>query len=53
MKAVGVRVFVGGLYPARGAKSLRMHASGEVPTNDGPYLETTEHLGELWITGGC
>jgi len=46
MVAAGVRKFAGGLGPA---KSMRSQASGEVLITDGPYLETKEHIGGLWI----
>ena len=49
MKAAGVRVFVGGLHPARRAKSLRAQADGAVLSSDGPYLKTTEHVGGFWV----
>ena len=49
MKAAGVRVFVGGLYPASSAKSLRAQPNGEVLITDGPYLEAKEHVGGFTI----
>jgi len=49
MTAAGVRVFAGGLSPARNAKSLRAQPNGKVLTTDGPYLETKEHIGGFWI----
>ena len=49
MLAAGVRVFVGGLSPARRAKSLRAQPNGKVLITDGPYLETKEHIGGFWI----
>lgn len=49
MKAAGVRVFVGGLQPARRATSLRAQADGQVLITDGPYLETKEHVGGFWV----
>jgi hypothetical protein len=49
MIAAGVRVFVGGLAPVRGAKSLRAQADGKVLITDGPYLETKEHVGGFWV----
>lgn len=49
MVAAGVRVFVGGLQPARSAKSLRKQSSGDVPVTDGPYLQTSEHVGGFWV----
>jgi len=48
MIAAGVRVFVGGLHPAKSAKSLRAHPGGGVLITDGPYLETKEHIGGIW-----
>jgi len=48
MIAAGVRVFAGGLHPARSAKSLRAQ-SGKVLITDGPYLETKEHVGGFWL----
>ena len=45
MVAAGVRTFVGGLAPARHAKSLRAQPDGKVLITDGPYLETKEHIG--------
>lgn len=48
MEAAGVRIFVGGLYPAQSAKSLRS-GSGAVVVTDGPYLETKEHVGGFWV----
>lgn len=49
MIAAGVRVFVGGLQPAKGARSLRAQADGGVLITDGPYLETKEHIGGFWV----
>ncbi len=49
MVAAGVRVFVGGLSPARRAKSLRTQPDGKVLITDGPYLETKEHIGGFWV----
>ena len=49
MVAAGVRVFVGGLRPARSAKSLRRQPDGRVLITDGPYLETKEHVGGFWV----
>jgi hypothetical protein len=49
MKAAGVRIFVGGLYPAGSAKSLRAQRDGKVLITDGPYLETKEHVGGFWV----
>lgn len=49
MTAAGVRVFVGGLHPASSARSLRAQPNGEVLVTDGPYLETKEYVGGLWV----
>lgn len=49
MKAAGARVFVGGLEPARRARSLRARPDGQVLVTDGPYLETKEHVGGFWV----
>ena len=49
MKAAGVRIFVGGLHPPSSAKSLRRQPDGKVLITDGPYLETTEHVGGFWV----
>lgn len=49
MEAAGIRIFVGGLLPARSAKSLRKQPGGQVVITDGPYLPTTEHVGGFWI----
>jgi len=46
MIAAGVRKFAGGLGPAR---TLRTQPNGELLVTDGPYLETKEHVGGLWI----
>lgn len=49
MVAVGDRIFVGGLYPAESAKSLRARSDGSVAISDGSYLKTNEHIGGLWV----
>jgi hypothetical protein len=49
MIAAGVGVFVGGLAPARNAKSLRAQSGGKLLITDGPYLETKEHIGGFWV----
>lgn len=49
MKAAGIRVFVGGLCPVNSAKSLRAQPNGQVRITDGPYLETSEHVGGFWV----
>lgn len=49
MIAAGVRIFVGGLHSASSARSLRAQPDGEVLITEGPYLETKEHVGGLWV----
>ena len=49
MKAARVRIFVGGLSPAKSAKSLRAQPGGKVLVTDGPYTETKEHIGGFWV----
>jgi hypothetical protein len=49
MAAAGARIFAGGLSAASSAKSLRAQPGGEVRITDGPYLETKEHIGGVWI----
>src|SRR5215813_9329561 len=49
MKAAHVRIFVGGLSPARNARSLRAQPAGKVLVTDGPYTETKEHIGGFWV----
>lgn len=49
MLAAGVRRFVGGLHPAGRAKSLRAQPDGAVLVADGPYLQTSEHVGGFWV----
>ncbi|MGH9827812.1 MAG: YciI family protein [Blastocatellia bacterium] len=46
MIAAGVRKLACGLGPAR---TLRAQPNGEFVLTDGPYLETKEHIGGLWI----
>ena len=49
MEAKGIRLFAGGLRPAREAKSVRTQPDGKVLVTDGPFLETKEHVGGFWI----
>jgi hypothetical protein len=49
MIAKAARIFAGGLYPARSAKSLRAKPNGDVLITDGPYLDTKEHIGGSWL----
>jgi hypothetical protein len=46
MIAAGVRKFAGGLGSTH---TLRPQSDGELLVTDGPYLETREHVGGLWI----
>ncbi|HEY4766788.1 MAG TPA: YciI family protein [Candidatus Sulfotelmatobacter sp.] len=47
--AAGARKFACGLSPASNARSLRKQPDGKVLVNDGPYLETKEHMGGFWV----
>jgi FMN phosphatase YigB (HAD superfamily) len=49
MKAARVLIFVGGLSPARSARSLRAQPAVKVLVTDGPYIETEEHIGGFWV----
>lgn len=49
MKAARVRIFVGGLSPSQSAKSVRPQPDGKVVVTDGPYAETKEQIGGLWV----
>ncbi len=49
MEAKRVRLFAGGLRPAKEAKSLRAQPDGKVLMTDGPFLEAKEHVGGFWI----
>jgi hypothetical protein len=46
MIAAGVRKFAGGLGAT---KTVRGQSDGKILVTDGPYLETKEHIGGLWI----
>jgi hypothetical protein len=48
MRAAGVWVFSNGLHPARSATVVRSRGSEELIT-DGPYAETKEYLGGLYV----
>jgi hypothetical protein len=47
--AAGVRKFACGIAPAAAAKTVRTQADGKVLVTDGPFTETKEHMGGLWI----
>ena len=49
MVAAGIRIFVGGLRPVSDARSVRARPDGAVLVTDGPYSETTEHIGGFWV----
>lgn len=49
MLTARVRVFAGGLRPAREARSLRLQPEARVQVTDGPYLEAKEHVGGFWV----
>jgi len=48
LQKAGAWVFAGGLYPSSTATVVRGQG-GQVVTTDGPYAETKEHLGGIWI----
>jgi hypothetical protein len=48
MERAGVWVFVAGLRPASSATVVRA-VGGDVSMTDGPYAETKEQMGGLWI----
>ena len=48
LKAAGVWVFSGGLYPATSATVVRP-SDGEVLLTDGPFAEGKEHIGGIVI----
>lgn len=49
MVAAGIRKFVGGLEPARAAKTIRRGPDGGLLTTDGPFAEAKEHVGGFWV----
>ena len=49
MISAGVRKFACGISPSAKTKTVRKQADGRVLVTDGPYLETKEHIGGLWI----
>ena len=48
IKAAGVWVFNGGLHPPTSATVVRAHGD-DVLITDGPYVESKEHIGGLFI----
>src|SRR6202158_835598 len=49
MIAAGVRKFACGISPSGSAKTLPVQPDGKGLVTDGPYTETKEHMGGLWI----
>lgn len=49
MEAKGIRVFVGGLHLASKAKSIRANPDDDTAFTNGPYLQTSEHVGGFWV----
>lgn len=48
LREAGAWVFAGGLQPADVATVVRA-TDGEVMITNGPFAETTEHLGGFWV----
>jgi hypothetical protein len=48
LQAAGAWVFGGGLQPASSATVVRAEAT-EVLVTDGPFTESKEHIGGMWI----
>jgi hypothetical protein len=48
MERAGAWVFVAGLRPATSATVVRA-AGGDISMTDGPYAETKEQMGGLWV----
>lgn len=48
LQSAGAWVFAGGLHPTSAATVVASH-DGEVLTTDGPFAETKEQLGGIWI----
>src|SRR5688500_274412 len=48
MKAAGSWVFVGGLLPSHASTVVRP-SGGTTTMTDGPFAETKEQLGGLWV----
>ncbi len=49
LQSAGAWVFGGGLHPSSTATVVRVGASGDVLTTDGPFIEGKEHIGGFWI----
>jgi hypothetical protein len=48
LQAAGAWVFAGGLHPSSTATVVRGQG-GQVVTTDGPFAETKEQLGGIWV----
>jgi len=48
LRAAGAWVFAGGLLPASSASVVRAE-DAEVLVTDGPFTESKEHIGGVWI----
>jgi hypothetical protein len=48
LQSAGAWVFAGGLYPPSTATVVRGQG-GQVVTTDGPFAETKEQLGGIWV----
>ena len=48
LRSAGVWVFAGGLHPPETATVVRSRG-GKVVTTDGPFAETKEQLGGVWV----
>jgi len=49
MERAGAWVFAAGLRLASSATVVRASGSGDISMTDGPYAETKEQMGGLWI----
>jgi hypothetical protein len=49
MERAGAWVFAAGLQPVSSATVVRAGAGGDISMTDGPYAETKEQMGGLWI----
>jgi hypothetical protein len=49
IRAAGAWVFAGGLHPSTTATVVRVGASGDILTTDGPFVEGKEHIGGFWV----
>jgi hypothetical protein len=49
MMAAGARRLALGISPARTAKTVQNQPDGTVLVTDGPYTQTSEHMGGFWL----